>query len=62
MAGGKTGKRTTRAKRAESAAARWFFDHSLDMFAVVNREAKRGHAAAVKAATAEPAAYLGLKA
>ena len=38
MAGGKTANRTTRARRAESAAARWFFDNSLDMFAVVNRE------------------------
>ncbi|MBI5940994.1 MAG: PAS domain-containing protein [Caulobacterales bacterium] len=38
MAGGKTGKRSTMARRAESAAARWFFDHSLDMFAVVDRE------------------------
>jgi PAS domain S-box-containing protein len=38
MAGGKPGNRSSRARRAESAAARWFFDHSLDMFAVVNRE------------------------
>jgi PAS domain S-box-containing protein len=38
-----TGKTTGRAKRGSrrgraSAAARWFFDNSLDMFAVVNRE------------------------
>ena len=38
MAGGKTGNRASRARRTESAAARWFFDNSLDMFAVVNRE------------------------
>ena len=38
MAGARAGTRTSRARRAESAAARWFFDHSLDMFAVVNRE------------------------
>ena len=40
MAGGKTGNRSTKARRAESAAARWFFDHSLDMFAVVDREGR----------------------
>jgi PAS domain S-box-containing protein len=38
MAGGKTGDRTSRARRTESAAARWFFDNSMDMFAVVNRD------------------------
>ncbi|MDO8295747.1 MAG: PAS domain-containing protein [Caulobacter sp.] len=38
MTGGKTGNRSTKARRAESAAARWFFDNALDMFAVVNRE------------------------
>ncbi|HRD27716.1 MAG TPA: PAS domain-containing protein [Caulobacter sp.] len=38
MAGGKTGNRSTRLRRAETAAARWFFDNALDMFAVVNRE------------------------
>ncbi len=38
MAGGKTGNGSSRARRTESAAARWFFDNSLDMFAVVNRE------------------------
>ena len=40
MAGGKTGNRSTRTRRAESAAARWFFDNSLDMFAVVDREGR----------------------
>lgn len=40
MAGRKTGNRSTKARRAESAAARWFFDHSLDMFAVVDREGR----------------------
>ena len=47
MTGKRTGSGTTRTAAAnrrarrgvtESAAARWFFDHALDMFAVVNRE------------------------
>ena len=38
MAGGKTGNRSTKLRRAESAAARWFFDNALDMFAVVDRD------------------------
>ena len=38
MAGAKTGKRKTSRRAPASAAARWFFDNSLDMFAVVNRD------------------------
>jgi PAS domain S-box-containing protein len=38
MAGEKTGKQTTAGRGLTSAAARWFFDNSLDMFVVVNRE------------------------
>ncbi|MFZ4604658.1 MAG: PAS domain S-box protein [Caulobacter sp.] len=38
MAGAKTGERPARRRALRSAAARWFFDNSLDMFAVVNRD------------------------
>ncbi len=38
MAGAKTGRRATTGRGPKSAAARWFFDNSLDMFAVVNRD------------------------
>lgn len=38
MAGAKTGNRTSRRRAPTSAAARWFFDNALDMFAVVNRD------------------------
>ncbi|MDP1737374.1 MAG: PAS domain-containing protein [Caulobacter sp.] len=38
MAGAKTGNRKSRRQAPTSAAARWFFDNSLDMFAVVNRD------------------------
>jgi len=38
MAGARTGKRSAKASGSASAAARWFFDNSLDMFAVVNRD------------------------
>eukprot|EP01035_Chromulina_nebulosa_P013348 gene13349-17731_t len=38
MAGAKTGKGTSSRRGPTSAAARWFFDNSLDMFAVVDRD------------------------
>ena len=38
MAGAKTGRSAVKRKGPRSAAARWFFDNALDMFAVVNRD------------------------
>ncbi len=38
MAGAKTGRASAKRRGPKSAAARWFFDNSLDMFAVVNRD------------------------